>query len=62
MRGHTDITFSVDFNPSGDAIATGSEDQSVRFWKTQLDSSEAQGPIDDLIEKARKQLPTNPGK
>lgn len=32
FRGHLNFVFSVDFNPRGNMIASGSFDESLRLW------------------------------
>ncbi len=32
MRGHTNYVMCVNFNPSGNLVATGSFDHSLRIW------------------------------
>jgi len=62
LRGHTNSVFCVAFDARGDFLATGSEDKTLRVWKALVDPSEAQGSVIDLLERARKQMPPNPGK
>ncbi|MGH3810881.1 MAG: WD40 repeat domain-containing protein [Pseudonocardiaceae bacterium] len=39
LTGHTDWVYAVVFSPDGHTLATGSTDQTVRLWETNVDQA-----------------------